>query len=171
MKNKTGENISYKGEVTVKLVKNGKVNKTRRTHNEGSVYLFQYIANCLAGSFQQDKKPWYIRLYSVEGQSGEPLDPSTATEVTTTYLPVASTTTYSGADENGEYAYVEHTFIVPGTYLVQEASANAIAMYSLENINDKSKWSAYAMLSESIGEVDAGTNAVILWKMTVSNKQ
>lgn len=69
IKQKSSQAVGYQGNVTIKLIKNGKVKKTIKQHNEGKLKLFQALAFAVCGNLSQQDLPNYIDLVYYDSQS------------------------------------------------------------------------------------------------------
>lgn len=71
MQNKiqSAASISYKGSVKISLLKNKKVVKSSKKHNAGTTALVNFLNNCLAGEYQETKRPFYIKLFKSESEA------------------------------------------------------------------------------------------------------
>lgn len=60
--NNIDDNFIYSGNVTlsVKDIKRNKIIQTKHIKNAGTEYLFKFLCNCLAGTFDGTKKPRYL---------------------------------------------------------------------------------------------------------------
>jgi len=63
---KESNSFNYNGEITVSLIKNNKVYKSKTYHNNGRWPLFKFFSECLAGNFKNalPYRPQYLVLFS-----------------------------------------------------------------------------------------------------------
>jgi hypothetical protein len=78
-KTKSTNAIGYKGSVSVKLVKNGKVLKTKTAHNMGCDALFEFLVNALGSRYSGQESPKYLRCFY---NDGTPTEANLGTELT-----------------------------------------------------------------------------------------
>ena len=162
-KEKNGSSVSYNGYVTVTM-KSGRKRIKSRSHNEGTDRLFLFLANCARRNYDSTKSPWYIRLFHGA--------PSAENQKTTTAINCVSTAA-GIIGEEGDGAYAELTFTIPGSSLTSSASSSAdtIAIYDFDNkdISKIGNYLAKARLATPIETVDVGTNVVAVWRMEFRN--
>lgn len=61
--------LKYEGNVTISLLKKGKVIKRIENHNNGNNNLFKFILNCLAGEYYDSDRPKWIIPYYTDGEN------------------------------------------------------------------------------------------------------
>lgn len=156
------DNVGYKGNVTVKIVgSKNKLKKQYKVKNKGYQPLFDFIAYCLAGSFNSDLCPNYIVTYygnestfgSAQVTCSRPIPKVSAIKLGT--------------------GITELTFTIPGTSL-SSGDTNILALYCEENYttynSTERKPSAIVSLSENI-TVSSEESIIVVWQMSVDNKQ
>lgn len=66
---KTPFSIEYKGDVSIDVIRKGKVIKSFKNHNDGTSNLFKFILDCLAGNYYEVNRPfWIVPYYTDNGQ-------------------------------------------------------------------------------------------------------
>lgn len=154
--------ISYTGKVKIEFLHGNKVVKTLKKKNTGKMPLFAFLVRCLAGDFDTNGYPRYVRLFS--GNSWE-----SRNEVTTAAIPVSSV----GLDLSGstdDKAIVTFEFLVPFSMLPLGTSATILAIYSSTNRTKRDAPSAYIVLDKKDKiEGDGKSNIKIIWSMIVEN--
>ena len=63
IKAKTPFAIEYKGDVSIDIIRKGKVIKSFKNHNDGTSNLFKFILDCLAGNYYEVNRPFWIVPY------------------------------------------------------------------------------------------------------------
>ena len=63
IKAKTPFAIEYKGDVSIDVIRKGKVIKSFKNHNDGTSNLFKFILDCLAGNYYEVNRPFWIVPY------------------------------------------------------------------------------------------------------------
>ena len=58
IKAKTPFAIEYKGDVSIDVIRKGKVIKSFKNHNDGTSNLFKFILDCLAGNYYEVNRPF-----------------------------------------------------------------------------------------------------------------
>ena len=142
--------IQYKGKVTVKYEKNGKILKSYQVHNNGTQELFRYLCACLTNNQQNNVNncPEYIMLYNLtEGQTLSETNLGT---------PVLNAPNFKAKVEviyEDAIYKTKFRFMIPTNSLLD--SANVIAIYSANNRETATqittKPSAYTKLLDAAG--------------------
>lgn len=66
---KTPFSIEYRGDVSIDVIRKGKVIKSFKNHNDGTNNLFRFILDCLAGNYYEVNRPfWIVPYYTDNGQ-------------------------------------------------------------------------------------------------------
>ena len=160
---RVSNNISYKGIVNVSLVRNGRTIKTFKQYNKGYSGLFNYIISCLARDIATTNCPKYIRCFHLDSENL----PSSED------LVMDSAIGYSVVTPNPNTNSVTYQFAIPSTGLnVAERSFNYVGLYSPSKKDILNEPSALAELSTPIQleDIEEGTNIIINWTLTFSNK-
>ncbi len=161
--------IVYNGNVTIKLVKDGKTLKTVKKHNTGCIELFDFLSNCLMGNFVQSKTPKLLMGYHLA--SGEPTKTNLGTNALSTLVPYADIAKIY----DGDNCKVEYKFNIP-SLIVNTAvgSINVLALFNMSNASaDSPVPSAFVKLDSSKvitpEMVSSGINIIVIWDMQFSN--
>ena len=162
--------ITYKGELTFKILHGDKVVKTFNHHNEGTKILMDFLVNCLGSLYDKQKAPKYLRLY-YSSSSGMPVD-LVSSEVT--IRPIVTNFSPSYPDYAGAKSGVVLTFLIPSTLIKSTNNRiNKIALYDSINRIDGNRGNYMAWVelasSEEI-QIQGGESLMILWEMTLENK-
>ena len=183
------DSIKYKGTIGVSILKNGKVIKTNKFHNNGRYPLFQFLCECLRGNYKNAEpfRPKYISLFNVSSaeyvkykNKNTTIDKLFNSDNRTTIGAISfKGTPYLNVSQEGinGIATLTYTFSIPFINL-RNTDANAIALYGNENwdtsyINP----SAYYInvnrdgdLTKLIGEsLDSNYSILVDWTMTFEN--
>ena len=152
--------VKYTGTVTVQLVKNGRIVKSGKGHNEGKSELFKFLANCIAGNYVYNDCPTYLSCYNKN------ITNNNYTAQVTSCIPKAAISV--------EGSVTTIKFIVPRSALVSDATTithlmlfNANKVSSFET-NPENNCSAEIALTVPIvtANLSIDTNIIVLWKMT-----
>ena len=166
------QKVSYEGCVQIQLMHGNKAYKTINQKNAGRLPLFDFIARCLAGYFNLNNCPKYIRAFhAVKDETTGNYDIATLfdNQVTTSAVPVSSVNLSSNT--SNEKSQVNFEFILPFTVLKLGQTINVIALYNTENRTNVSNPSAYIILQpDNEIEADGESNIKIVWSMIISNK-
>ena len=168
----TQSSLAYKGQVTIKTMHGKKVVKTTTIKNAGCLPLFSFLVDCLSGTFNKDNAPAYLSLFYVATTpvTSDPLTPGTATAVS--LLPIAVSDIQTSTDATNLSASVSYTFLVPGSLISEDNTANVLGLYSTRNRNNKNKPMAWIELESGLesSSVASGVNYVVIWTLTVMNQ-
>ena len=168
-KEKKTTDISYAGEITVKILHGKKVVKSKKLHNNGTNLLFNYIARCLSGTYEEAYAPRYLRTFY------------TTSEITDLYSFVNNIDTTNVVSDCIPYGTVvisddavEFQFLIPSNVL-NSNTINVLGMYSKDTLplNDTNVDNPMAYVVLGSGDeidIQTGENALVLWKMTLANK-
>lgn len=158
--------LEYSGKVTVKVVKNDNVVKTIKGHNSGTYRLFEYIAKCLANIYESSYSPKYLQIFHTNSSSD--LDP--ADKQSLVGIIAISTSIYT-SDKVNQSGTASLTFTIPGELFTSNAVPNLFALYSTaEKLHNDNPLATY-YLSESLTGISADTNVIVVWELTIGNKQ
>lgn len=175
IENKTGTNIGYSGKVSIKILHGTKAVKNITIHNNGCQPLFDFLAYCLVGDYNEANSPRYLRAFETQNTEAQSFDPEH--ESTLRIIPVSSITKVNSSNANS--GVVRYSFLTPGSFFLPGSVIDELALYSSANIDSKTNPSAYIILRpatedpehpyESIS-IDPDTNLVIIWELSISNK-
>jgi len=157
----TNASLGYIGNVEVKLVRGKKVIKTIKTHNDGKLPLFSFLANALIGQFDSGGTPRYIIL-------GSGASDAVAEQVSTNAIPYSSVSIESNNSLEDTHASAVFKFLVPFSSISLGLNVNVIRLYS-QNSTSWSSHIAYFLLDEPI-ESDGKSNILITWTMKITNQ-
>lgn len=157
---KSNDSIGYKGSVTVKVVgSKNKLNKQYKIKNTGYAPLFDFIAYCLAGSFNSDLCPNYIATYNGD---------DFANAQVTCSNPISKVSAIKL-----DTGITELTFTIPGTSL-SSVNTNILALYCEENYttynSSNRNPSAVVKLTNAI-DVNSDESIIVVWQFSIENKQ
>lgn len=173
-KSSPSSSITYKGDVTIKIVKNGKAISTFKRHNTGYTPLFDFLTQCLMNYGNVSLgAPKFLKCFSSNANVLSP--DNLGVNVMTSGGGVA----YSSIDQDESKQSVTYKFVIPSSIIdttsLATSKINALALYSTINMQDQSKPSAYISIPNakqiSIGDLGNGVSIVILWQMTFDNLQ
>lgn len=176
---KNQNNLTYKGSITVSIVRKGKVLNTQKYHNEGKLDLFKFFSYSLSGRYAiaEALRPKYIRLYSL-GSYGERIPvPNTNNPTSTTYIMYKETPTT--VVKNGSVS-TQFSFMVPFTQIDTSKDTNFLVLYPGANATSPL---AQFIVAKGEGEQDREKlgklfdsvpsqndyNLFITWSMSVNN--
>lgn len=54
---KSSTTLQYTGDVSIKVMRKGKVLRSIKNHNDGGSPLFKFILDCLAGEYHDENRP------------------------------------------------------------------------------------------------------------------
>jgi hypothetical protein len=160
-KKQTNASLGYTGNVEIKLVRGKKVIKTIKTHNDGKLPLFNFIANALIGGFDSGGTPRFIIL--ANGASD-----AVAEQVSTNAIPYSAVSLDSSNTEGNVYASAVFKFLIPFSSISLGTEINIIRLYS-QNSTTFGSHIAYFILEEPF-ESDGKSNVLITWTMKITNQ-
>lgn len=160
-------NIVYNGNVTIKLVKDGKTLKTVKKHNTGCTELFDFLSECLMGNLVQSKTPKVLMGYH---NDEDPTVGVLGTKALSTFVPYADIDKISVGDNYK----VEYKFNIPSLIVSTSDSINVLALFNMDNANKPVPVpSAFIKLGSgkaiTPAMVSSGVNIIVLWDMQFSN--
>lgn len=164
--------ISYKGDVTIKLVKNGKAISTFKRHNTGYTPLFDFLTQCLMSQGNVTlNAPKFLKCFTSNASALSP------DNLGTNVMASGGGVAYSSIDQDTSKQSVTYKFVIPSSTIdttsLATSKINALALYSTINMQDQAKPSAYISIPDasqiSIGDLGSGVSIVILWQMTFDN--
>lgn len=184
--------VGYSGKVKVTVVDDRKIVSRKVGHNAGGQPLFQFLAQCLCGNYEnaEQSQPLKIRLFYNKAETK-----TAATVNIKNWVGSASNTSIEDAsnfifvnapgateeieDENGNkngYKSILH-FRVPFSF-VTYSEINQICLYAQNEIDPK-KYSAYYLFTDSTDEEtlapikvnnqQASYNLIIEWELSIAN--
>jgi hypothetical protein len=165
VESKSQSPISYRGEVTLKIMHGDKVVKTIKQHNEGTIYLMRFLAHCLGDYYVKGDSPKYIRLFDLSGTNAT-ID--TTTEVTSRAI-VTNFNAIFDEDSSTKSGSVTLTFLVPSTLVRDSKEFDAVAIYGTSQNQSIANYMAWVKFDDAMS-ISQGESLMLLWKMTLSNK-
>lgn len=153
--------LGYKGQVTVKTVRDGKVIKTKTIHNAGTKLLFKFLANCIIGNYYDNERPLYVKLFNVS--SGNV--PAENNQSTIDYIILNDNNKSVASATNSWSAYLE--FVVP-KYSFVSSAYNTICLYSNKTKGHLDEYCAIITLDEP-ETISSDDNLIIGWELTIEN--
>jgi hypothetical protein len=176
IKNIASNSFDYTGIVKLSLYDGDYLVKSKEIHNSGTLFLFDFFAFCLMGSFDKARlyRPTKVKLLKVDIDE----DGLETGEVTPAsgfiYLRSAPEIVHK---EGNDGQTVKLSFIIPRT-LISSTDFNRICLFADCISNDENtEYSAYCDLE---GAEDLGINSIttwslssvlaIDWELTISNK-
>ena len=184
--------VGYSGKVTVTVVDDRKVVSRKVGHNAGGQPLFQFLAQCLCGNYENTKplQPLKIRLFynkatdttaattNINNWVGS--DSNTSIEEASNFIFVnAPSATEEIEDEEGNkngYKAILH-FRVPFSFVTHN-EINQICLYA-QNESDPKRYSAYYLFTDSadveklapikVNNQQTSYNLIIEWELNISN--
>lgn len=163
----TSTNFKYTGKIKIKYISKNKIVKSYRAHNQGQLSLFKFICDCLVGQYDDDNSPKYIQIFNSTTK-----EPEFSKNYCVTTAAIRHNSAVSLVVNNVE-AKALIKFLIPGGSLKSSTNfrGNVLALYNKNNYDDVSNPMAYVVLeeSESIGAIEADTNILIEWSLSISN--
>ena len=189
--------VGYSGKVTVTVVDDRKVVSRKVGHNAGGQPLFQFLAQCLCGNYENTKplQPLKIRLFynkatdttaattNINNWVGS--DSNTSIEEASNFIFVnapGATEEIKITDKQGNlvakngYKAILH-FRVPFSFVTRD-EINQICLYA-QNESDPKIYSAYYLFTDStdveklapikVNNQQASYNLIIEWELSISN--
>lgn len=154
--------VSYKGNVTLKIIRNGKVFQEIKQHNAGTVDFFRLIALCIAGDPSVvSEMPNYICLFNATGES----DINPTPVLISANLPSISRT--PTVNEPSGYKVI-FSFLIPYTLMTPGTPINRLRLYGGTSHSVNSIYLAELHLSTPL-TVSSGSNLLIDWEMIINN--
>lgn len=189
--------VGYSGKVTVTVVDDRKVVSRKVGHNAGGQPLFQFLAQCLCGNYENTKslQPLKIRLFynkatdttaattNINNWVGS--DSNTSIEEASNFIFVnapSATEEIKITDKQGNlvakngYKAILH-FRVPFSFVTRD-EINQICLYAQDE-SDPKIYSAYYLFTDSknkeklapikVNNQQASYNLIIEWELSISN--
>jgi hypothetical protein len=157
----TNASLGYIGNVEIKLVRGKKVIKTIKTHNDGKLPLFSFLANALIGQFDSGGTPRYIMV-------GNGASDAVAVQISTNAIPYSGVSIESSNTESDTHASAVFKFLIPFASVSLGSEINVIRLYS-QNSTSWGNHIAYFLLDEPIVS-DGKSNILITWTMKITNQ-
>lgn len=185
--------VGYSGKVKVTVVDDRKVISRKVGHNAGGQPLFQFLAQCLCGNYENTKtlQPLKIKLFynkaetvadaitNIQNWVKSEGDFTSVASASNFIFVNAAGATEEIADEEGNkngYKAILH-FRVPFSFVTKN-EVNQICLYA-QNENDDKKYSAYYLFKDSkdekklapikVNNQQASYNLIIEWELSISN--
>lgn len=168
--------ISYKGNVTIKLVKGGKIIKSIKKHNTGCPELFKFLTECLVNLPNENSHPKYLRCFTFN-DSGD--DSPSMDNLGNNALIGDGYVSYTDADSVEDSTTTTYTyksifrFIIPSTII--RSNINVVAIYNVNKVNEQSNPSAFMQLTGkdiiSTNNLGAGISVIVIWEMSFQDVQ
>ena len=155
--------LSYTGNVTIKVVRDNEVVKVINGHNAGTTRLFEYIAKCLVGLYESTYTPRYIQCFHSTTATPD-LDSLTSLSG---IIPVSSATYVT--DVNDSTAQL--TFVIPGNFFPENLTqtVNFFALYSYKEYENQAHPMATYYDETGISNIDRNSNVVVVWELKIGN--
>lgn len=159
----TPSSVSYKGRVKIELRHGNTTYKTINKNNAGASNLFYFLAQCLAGNYIANNRPYFIALYNVSDSAVEEGTPILSAPTPASSITINNIT-------GGEGWEVRYSFIIGQNILIGD-TFNQLRLYGSTNaitptINN---FSAIIDLGTEGVEVDQTSNLVITWYLDLDN--
>ena len=150
--------IIYRGQVTAKIMENGRLIREIRQHNEGKPALFKQLCLCLIGNFASNGMPIYFDVGTIKADKTFKSKLSSPAVITSRYI-----------DVDGEKYYAVFEGVVSGSSInVTDKDINGFAVKS--NISSTtSEKEILAQFPLSSGEqitLSPSQVLIIQWKMS-----
>lgn len=159
--------LEYAGNVTVSIVRNGEIIRKIDGHNNGTYRLFEFIARCLASRYDGNLAPRFLQIFHATSSS----DTNISDKQSLIGIVAASSTTFNPDAENN-LAEASLTFTIPGEIFNDiENVPNLFALYSqADRLNKDSPLATY-YLDGGLGAIASDTNVIVVWELTIGNRQ
>lgn len=185
--------VGYSGKVTVTVVDDRKVVSRKVGHNAGGQPLFQFLAQCLCGNYENTKplQPLKIKLFynnatnendaitNIQNWVKSEGDFTSVVSASNFVFVNAPSVTKEIKDEKGNkngYKAILH-FRVPFSF-VTHTEINQICLYAQNEVDPK-KYSAYYLFKDStnkqklapikVDNQQTSYNLIIEWELSISN--
>ena len=167
--------VAYEGRVTAKVMHGGKVVRTIRSKNAGTVPLMRFLAGCLAGNYVPTDRPNYAAALTTNKQENEDLALEDLVPLSPFPVPSSTATTHSGEVSKSAYATASMSFVMSGLSL-SNGTICGYALYDSRNASSYNSgkalgtYSALVLLPEEDRiTIGSGENLVITWDLTLAN--
>lgn len=146
--------IMYKGQVTVRIMENGRMIREIRQHNEGKPALFKQLCLCLIGNFASNGMPIYFDVGTINA------DKTFKSKLSS---PAVITSRYIGVDGKKYYAVFEG--VVSGAY-INDTDRNITEFAVKSNMASGKEILAQFSLSDEAITLSSSQVLIIQWKMS-----
>lgn len=149
--------IIYRGQVTAKIMENGRLIREIRQHNEGKPALFKQLCLCLIGNFASNGMPIYFDVGTINADKTFESKLSSPAVITSRYI-----------DVDGEKYYAVFEGVVSGAY-INDTDRNITEFAVKSNIpSSKSGKEILAQFSLSDEAITLSSSQVLIiqWKMS-----
>ena len=168
--------VAYEGRVTAKVMHGGKVVRTIRSKNAGTVPLMRFLAGCLAGNYVPTDRPNYAAALTAKEQENEDLALEDLVPLSPFPVPSSTATTHSGtASGNAPYATASLSFVMSGLSLGNKTICG-YALYDSRNASSYNAGGELGTYSALVSlpkddriSLSSGENLVITWDLTLAN--
>lgn len=177
-------NISYKGTVKISVQKNNKTISSKIFHNTGSINLFKFLCNCLAGTYNDTERPCRIALFSgnnTETPDGKSIEDLFTYNFLSSLLIIQSNVTVLKNEPNSvvfhfkiPYAFISSNTIYKmalfsnrrTSFAETDNISNYIYAYYLFYDGDSKKWVPLSIDKNQVGNY----SLIVDWTMTIDNQ-
>lgn len=157
--NNSATSISYRGDVKVTLIRNGRAIKTNEYRNTGTAPLFSFLGNCLAGNFPvaYNLRPFKLKLLQLKETEKYSIAPTTISPADiekdcTPFITLSSAPELRVSTDinNKSSCSIKFNFIVPYTQIESGTKSSVVALYGL-GVKDATytDYSAYHLLTKT----------------------
>lgn len=175
MKSKSINNLFYTGIVTISQYNGNKKIPVLKVHNTGGNLLFDFLANCLIGDFDQAaiNQPKKIMLLNISDAALE----SSHFEGTEEITPVSGfihLLTKPERVNTGNSCTVRYSFSIASEY-VRKKNFNCIGLYTDKVVAQKesseyiNNFVALCSIKDELESVPSSSRLVIDWELNISN--
>jgi hypothetical protein len=162
--------IAYEGVVTIKTIKNGKVTSEKKYHNRGTKQLFNFLLDCLAGSYITENQPRFLATALKDSTN------NTYKYISNNIQEVIQIKSYTQDDNNDNY--VEYKFLLPYKNEYKATGYNALIVFNKKNkptsvkTNDSVDTNSCSMILDFSEKqtADIDENTFIVWQLMIDNK-
>ena len=162
------DGLGYEGKVTLTLKNNNHIIKSKTYKNNGTVHLFKFLGDCLAGRYTTTMLPSKILLLYTENE--QDIDQRSTWQGLTQLPTIIS-------DSTSHQVKVIYNFEVAKTAITGDFNMVALYGAGIEDINIKD-YSAYYYLTDDSGlretqDISGWSSTTILlieWELTLSNR-
>ena len=156
--------IAYHGEVTVKLIRDGRTIKAIKGANMGFVSLFSFLCKCAGGYFDVAKSSRPGRILLLENA----LETPTVQEASSGKHSAVLYNKPPKVDMKDNAPYLSLHFLIPFSYISDMERVSAMKLISVDNGEEL----AYFALEEPIAVKDSqesGYSLAVEWRLTFAN--
>lgn len=162
----TDNNVSYQGDVTL-TIKNNCGTYKLPVKNRGTAHLFNTITRALCGQDISDDRPYYINMICKR------IDGSTVELLTNRYVPITGQGYDNRVNSDNSSSVILNALILPSYKAFKIDLAEEDKIYLNLYSRDKSNILADVTgdtLIDAYNALQDGSEIVVNWKMTFSNK-